>query len=84
MASGPIRVSKQQQLIDNHILQLLREHGAQMLDQLDKILPDVGSARVLFAIDRLSRTGQVSIGLPANGEYLVSATPRIGSGDRGY
>jgi len=78
MASGPILGSEQQQLIDNHILQLLREHGAQMLDQLDKILPDIGSARFLLAIDRLSRAGKIHLASPRNGDYLVSAVPETG------
>jgi len=58
----------EQQSIDDRILEILGEQGAQSLDHLDKNLPDVGSTRLLFAIDRLSRTGQILIG-------PVSATP---------
>jgi hypothetical protein len=65
----------EQQSIDDRILEILEEQGAQSLDYLDKSLPDVGSTRLLFAIDRLSRTGKISIGPPSNGEYLVAATP---------
>lgn len=65
----------EQQSIDDRILEVLGEQGAQSLDHLDKLLPDVGSARVLFAIDRLSRTGQILIGPRKNGVYLVWATP---------
>ena len=65
----------EQQSIDDRILEILEEQGAQSLDYLDKSLPDVGSTPLLFAIDRLSRTGKISIGPPSKGEYLVSATP---------
>lgn len=65
----------EQQSIDARILEILEEQGAQSLDHLDRNLSDIGSARLLFAIDRLSRTGQILIGPPSNGEYLVSATP---------
>jgi hypothetical protein len=66
----------EQQSIDNRILDILEEDGAQSLDDLDNSLPEVGSARILFAIDRLSRTGQVSMGPRRNGEYIVSAIPQ--------
>jgi hypothetical protein len=62
-----------QQSIDSRILALLEDQGAHLLDELDRILPDVGSARFLLAIDRLSRAGKIRIGPPANGDYLVSA-----------
>lgn len=65
----------EQQSIDNRILDLLENQGAQMLDDLDKGLSDVGSARFLLAIDRLSRAGKIFIGTPKNGDYLVSAIP---------
>ncbi len=61
--------------IDDRILALLHEHGARKLDELDKILPDVGSASFLLAIDRLSREGKILLGPPENGDYLVSAIP---------
>jgi len=61
--------------VDDRILALLREQGAQKLDDLDKILPDVGSARFLLAIDRLSREGRILLGPPENGDYLVSVLP---------
>jgi hypothetical protein len=63
------------QSIDDRILALLHEQGAHKLDDLDKILPDVGSARFLLAIDRLSREGKILLGPPENGDYLVSAIP---------
>lgn len=63
------------QSIDDRILSLLQEQGAQKLDDLDKILPDIGSASFLLAIDRLSREGKILLGPPENGDYLVSAIP---------
>ena len=65
----------EEQSIDNRILELLEDRGARSLDHLDKSLPDVGSARLLFAIDRLSREGKILIGPPTNGDYLVSVIP---------
>ena len=65
----------EEQSIDNRILELLEDRGARSLDHLDKSLPDVGSARLLFAIDRLSREGKILIGPPRNGDYLVSVIP---------
>lgn len=61
------------QSIDDRILTFLQEQGAQKLDHLDKILPDIGSASFLLAIDRLSREGKILLGPPENGDYLVSA-----------
>lgn len=63
------------QPVEVNILDLLRRHGAKTLDQLEGELDYVGSAQLLFAIDRLSRSGRIAIGPPVKGDYLVWAMP---------
>ena len=63
------------QAIEEEILVVLIEHGAQMLDCLERSMPHVEAARLLLAIDRLSREGKIAIGPPKNGDYLVWAMP---------
>lgn len=63
------------QAIEEKILVVLIERGAQMLDGLERSLPHVEAARLLLAIDRLSRAGKIAIGPPKNGDYLVWAIP---------
>lgn len=69
------RVAQDHRSIEERILEVLRERGAHLLDQLGEALPDIGSARLLLAIDRLSREGSIAIGPPKNGDYLVWAMP---------
>jgi outer membrane receptor for ferric coprogen and ferric-rhodotorulic acid len=64
----------EQQSIDDRILGIL-EQGVQSLDYLDKSLPDVGSTRLLFAIDRLSRTGKSRSDLPVMENILCRQRP---------
>ena len=68
-------IEQESQSIEDDILVVLIERGAQMLDCLERALPHIGSARLLLAIDRLSRTGRIAIGPPKNGDYLVWAMP---------
>jgi len=69
------RVAQDHRSIEERILEVLCERGAHMVDQLGGVLPDIGGAQLLLAIDRLSRTGAVAIGSPKNGDYLVWALP---------
>lgn len=69
------RVAQDHRSIDERILEVLRERGAHMLDQLGEVLQDIGGAQLLLAIDRLSREGSIGIGPPKNGDYLVWAMP---------
>jgi len=57
--------------VEADVLGILEQQGARTLDQLEGELLHVGSAQLLFAIDRLSRSGRIAIGPPSNGEYLV-------------
>jgi hypothetical protein len=58
--------------VDEWILDSLRERGAQTMDQLSGSMPAVNWAQFFLAIDRLSRTGKITLWPPKNGEYLVS------------
>lgn len=69
------RTVSDSQSIEEQILDVLIERGAHLLDHLDNTLPNVGSTRLLLAIDRLSRAGRIAIGPPRNGDYLVWAVP---------
>jgi len=61
------------QSVDEWVLENLRWHGAQTLDHLNAVFPKLEEARLLFAIDRLSRAGKVVISPPKDGDYLISA-----------
>ncbi len=55
------------------LLKILRERGPQMLDRLCE-LPEFTWAQVLLAVDHLSRSRDISIGLVGRNEYQVSLT----------
>lgn len=63
-------------VIETDVLKRLQQQGAQTLDQLETQLNHIGSAQLLFAIDRLSRSGTIAIGRPKNGDYLVWILPK--------
>ncbi|WP_447983547.1 hypothetical protein [Nitrospira sp. Nam74] len=58
--------------VDEYLVGLLREKGAQTLDHLGQSLPNVNWPRLFLAIDRLSRAGRIAISLPQQGDYLIS------------
>ncbi len=60
------------QSIDRRMILLLRRNGAQTMEDL-AALTGVGWERVFFSVDRLSRTGKVSLTLVRQREYRVSA-----------
>jgi len=60
--------------VDEAILRLLREHGAQTLDYLGQVLPHVNWPMVFLAVDRLSRAGTVTIQRSQGRDYLISLT----------
>jgi hypothetical protein len=62
--------------VDEWIVEVLRERGAQTLDHLGGSLPGVNWAQFFLAIDRLSRTGKITLWPPKNGDYLVSLNDR--------
>lgn len=61
--------------IDEWITSVLVQHGTQTLDDLGKLLPDVNWAQLFLAIDRLSRSGQISLWSPGFGDCLITANP---------
>lgn len=61
--------------VETNVLDILDQQGAKTLDQLEKELIHIESAQLLFAIDRLSRSGRIAIGPPNHGDYLVWALP---------
>ncbi|HMU55787.1 MAG TPA: hypothetical protein PKA61_12325 [Nitrospira sp.] len=78
MASQTVGLDEARQEIQSvevNILDVLRQRGAKTLDQLEGELVHIGSAQLLFAIDRLSRSGRIAIGPPIKGGYLVWAMP---------
>jgi hypothetical protein len=62
--------------IDEWILGVLQQHGTQTLDQIGKLLPEVNWAQLFLAIDRLSRSGQISLWSPGFGDYLITVNQR--------
>jgi hypothetical protein len=62
--------------IDEWILTVLQEHGTQTLDHLGTLLPQITWAQLFLAIDRLSRSGKISLWSPGFGDYLISRNQR--------
>jgi hypothetical protein len=58
--------------IDEWVLGALQQHGTQTLDQIGKLLPGVNWAQLFLAIDRLSRSGKISLWSPGFGDYLIT------------
>jgi hypothetical protein len=67
--------------VDALVLDILEERGARTLERLERELAQIGSAQLLFAIDRLSRSGKISIAPPTKGDYLVWAIPDAPNGN---
>lgn len=59
--------------IDEWVLSALHQHGTQTLDQMSKLLPEINWAQLFLAIDRLSRSGKISLWSPGFGDYLITA-----------
>ena len=59
--------------IDEWIVETLCRRGPLTLDYLNALFPKCEEARLLFAVDRLSRAGQIVISPPQGGDYLISA-----------
>lgn len=65
--------SLDQASIDEWIVETLCRRGPLTLDYLNSLFPRFEEARLLFAIDRLSRAGTIVISPPQGGDYLISA-----------
>jgi len=61
--------------VEEWVLASLRARGSQTLDQLGSALPETNWAQLFLAIDRLSRSGLVTLRPARQGDYLVSLTP---------
>jgi hypothetical protein len=57
--------------LELRLLRLLCERGAQTMDQLTSLFPMVSWSQVFLAVDRLSRTGSVSLRKTGAYEYRV-------------
>ncbi len=62
--------------IDEWVLSVLQQHGTQTLDQIGKLLPEVNWAQLFLAIDRLSRSGKISLWSPGFGDYFITVNQR--------
>ena len=59
--------------VETAILRHLDEHGSSTIEELSRSLSHFTLNQVFFAIDRLSREGNVSLRHPTQFDYLVSA-----------
>lgn len=62
--------------VDEWVLGAVHENGTLTLDQIGKLLSQVSWAQLFLAIDRLSRTGQISLWSPRGGDYLITVNRR--------
>ena len=72
---GREQIVQDSEEIEEEILVALIQRGALMLDHLEQMLSHIEGARLLLAVDRLSRAGRIALGPPRNGDYLVWAVP---------
>jgi len=71
----PNPVGTESTMVETNVLDILKRQGARTLGQLESELFHIGSAQLLFAVDRLSRSGRIAIGPPQKGEYLLWVLP---------
>ena len=65
-----------QSSIDERVVRVLQRHGTQTLDHIGTLLPDVTWPRLFLAIDRLSRSGKISLWSTGFGDYFMTAKRR--------
>ena len=63
--------------LDEWVIAVLQQRGTQTLDQLGKLLPEANWAQLFLAIDRLSRSGKISLWSPGFGDYLITVNNGI-------
>ncbi|HEX3204019.1 MAG TPA: hypothetical protein VHQ67_04645 [Nitrospiraceae bacterium] len=63
--------------LDEWVIAVLQQRGTQTLDQLGKLLPEANWAQLFLAIDRLSRSGKISLWSPGFGDYLITVNHGI-------
>lgn len=69
-APGPLKPS-----IDEWLLNVLHQQGTQTIDHIGTLLPEVNWAHLFLAIDRLNRTGDISLWSPGFGDYHLTVNP---------
>jgi hypothetical protein len=62
-------------VVEERVLQVLHQQGRQTLDQLGTLLPDINWSQLFLAIDRMSRSGRISLRWMGSGDYLISTKP---------
>ena len=63
--------------LDEWVIAVLQQRGTQTLDKLGKLLPEANWAQLFLAIDRLSRSGKISLWSPGFGDYLITVNNGI-------
>ena len=63
----------QTQTLENHIIVIL-SHGPSSLDELVSSCPDATWGLVFGAVDRLSRTGRVTLQRRGRGIYIITTS----------
>ena len=58
--------------IDEWVLGALQQYGTQTLDQMGTLLPETNWGQLFLAVDRLSRSGKISLWSPGFGDYLIT------------
>ena len=59
-------------LMEEWVLNILRQRRLHTLDQLGLLLPAANWAQLFLAVDRLSRSGAITLRSNGQGEYLLS------------
>jgi len=65
----------QTQTLENHIIVIL-SHGPSSLDELVSACPDATWGQVFGAVDRLSRTGRVTLQRRGRGIYITTSSTK--------
>jgi hypothetical protein len=62
--------------MEEWVLEILRQRRLHTLDQLGLLLPAANWAQLFLAVDRLSRSGAITLRKNGQGEYLLSLKRR--------
>jgi hypothetical protein len=65
-------VAQEKPSIDEWVLDALQQHGTLTLDQMGTLLPGTNWGQLFLAVDRLSRSGKISLWAPGFGDYLIT------------
>jgi hypothetical protein len=59
--------------MEDKVFAILREHGMQTLHELGTYLPNPNWAQIVLAVDRLNRSGRISLWWNGAYNYLLAA-----------